>query len=232
MPVIDPDIERIYRAVLDAEREKAAARARFFLPSEPVQVHPKQSALMQRLLHGKQPLVMPPPKVDNVPWYAVIEADGPLEIASLSMRPSRPGQQVLINGDGWLVTRVLSRDCVQVTYPGWQAMGFEWRLECCSIDSEKSGFGIIFDGRKAHTEKEVNQLIEEVCAARTTSEDQALGRSQVAMRESLLERVLQQSPIGVGFEFVNGRVFVRRWQIERIAPDTLADSVFWVPPWV
>lgn len=169
---------------------------------------------------------MPPPRFDNVPWYEAVESNQPLEIAKLSLLPNRPGQQVLIHGDSWLVLRLVAPRCVILTYPGWQGIGFEWRLECKSVDSADSAYGIILDGRKAHTEREVIELLDALCEERIRVGN-APGVSRELMRKGLLRELLRRSVLDTGYEFINGRVHVRRWQIVRSAPALLDDAIYW-----
>ena len=74
-----------------------------------------RSALLARLLAGKQPLRAPPPSTFHRPWYEVIEDDGPFEVvlsdAHLSSAASAHGHQesahsVCIDRCPWQVVRM------------------------------------------------------------------------------------------------------------------------------
>ena len=74
-----------------------------------------RSALLARLLAGKQPLRAPPPSTFHRPWYEVIEDDGPFEVvlgdAHCSSCPTDPGHHesahsICIDHCPWQIVRM------------------------------------------------------------------------------------------------------------------------------
>lgn len=74
-----------------------------------------RSALLARLLAGKQPLRAPPPSTFHRPWYEVIEDDGPFEVvlgdAHYSCCPADPGHHesahsICIDHCPWQIVRM------------------------------------------------------------------------------------------------------------------------------
>lgn len=101
----------------------------------------KKSSLYQRLLNGKRPLVIPPPLNHSYPWYRVVESEIPV---SLPFGPTdwapdwdtRHG--IAINQDVWsLISGDIAQD-ITVTFPGWDTLGFVWRVWLVDEPAEKT----------------------------------------------------------------------------------------------
>ncbi len=91
--------------------EYLAEDAPFFLKFRKEPPLLARSALMNRLLNGKDPLPYPPPKSDATPWYSLVEDN---EVHRVSLDLGRPTMlavdsyvkasqlgQLFINGNGW-----------------------------------------------------------------------------------------------------------------------------------
>ena len=74
-----------------------------------------RSALLARLLDGKEPLRAPPPSTFHHPWYEVIEEDGPFAVmlsdAHVSSQPARPDSpdsthSICVDHCPWTVVRL------------------------------------------------------------------------------------------------------------------------------
>lgn len=96
----------------------------------------EKSALFNRLLNGKQPLIYPPPCAYSYPWYEVIEENGPfnlsLEAKDLEeiMWENLDGEsQVLIEQTIWKLLEKTSEKEMIVTFGKWEDLGFKWRLK-------------------------------------------------------------------------------------------------------
>ena len=102
-----------------------------------------KSSLFDRLLRGKQALVIPAPLSFSHPWYSVVESNTPQEVLrpeewkpSFIQRAEGAPEQVLIHQTPWdIVERIGSEELI-VTQPEWQRLGFRWRLWRESLDAE------------------------------------------------------------------------------------------------
>lgn len=92
-----------------------------------------KSALFQRLLDGKKPLVEAPPLSYSYPWYSIVEGDHPQDIDQPSacvagVFASADGiDRVLISQALWEVLGRTGDESMTVTIPGWRERGFIWR---------------------------------------------------------------------------------------------------------
>lgn len=90
-----------------------------------------KSALYQRLLAGKRPLVLPPPLNHSYPWYSAVESDSPVSIAfgPTEWAPDWSTHHgVAICQDIWTRLEGDIDSDLTVTFRGWDAMGFVWRV--------------------------------------------------------------------------------------------------------
>ena len=90
-----------------------------------------KSSLYQRLLKGLQPLAIRPPLNHSYPWYSVVESDTPvpLPFGPTDWTPewdTRHG--VAICQDVWDRLPGGNDTDFSVTFPGWDALGFVWRI--------------------------------------------------------------------------------------------------------
>lgn len=90
-----------------------------------------KSSLYKRLLSGKPALAIPPPTAFSYPWYSVVESDDPvpLPFGPTDWKPewsSRHG--VLLQQDVWTRLQGEVTDQIVVTYPGWEELGFSWKV--------------------------------------------------------------------------------------------------------
>lgn len=98
-----------------------------------------KSLLYLRLLNGKDPLLIPPPLAYSYPWYEVVESDNTLQVEEPKPYSGHPNvdNAVSIFQSIW---KVISRneDELQVTYPGWDAKGFKWKVWQEQVSANKS----------------------------------------------------------------------------------------------
>ena len=90
-----------------------------------------KSSLYNRLLSGKPALAIRPPTSFAYPWYSVVESDDPVHLpfGPTDWKPewsSRHG--VLLQQDVWTHLQGEVTDEIVVTYPGWQELGFTWKV--------------------------------------------------------------------------------------------------------
>lgn len=222
----DGSLYKLYRSIVAAERERVKRDLHKRGLRFPMEAGFQDSALIQRLGEGKRAFVIPPPLHDRVPWYDVIESERPIELVTLSLVPSRAGQQILINGDDWRVLRVIGRYRAEVTYMGWQELGFVWRLECKTVDSAGSRYQICLNGECAFTDSDVRDLLYRECE-RISAGNAALASRKEKMMHDMFAQIFRRNATDSGFQIVDGRVHVRRWEIQRISPAELNDSIYW-----
>lgn len=93
----------------------------------------EKSALYQRLLDGKKPLIASPPLVYSYPWYSIVENDQPQDIdqpftCAEGLYVEADGlDRVLISQSLWEVVSRDGEESLTVTWPGWRELGFVWR---------------------------------------------------------------------------------------------------------
>ncbi|HHH9443062.1 TPA: hypothetical protein ACP32N_005050 [Pseudomonas aeruginosa] len=177
----------------------------------------EKSSLYQRLLSGKQPLVLPPPLALSYPWYEVVESDklfAPMD----EPRPfdfSEAGgskiDAVLIDQTAWCVVERISEKELIVSQPGWLELGFRWRYwhhlmradesQACLIAHYERGVGRITTSAqldlecryqaehwKALIEIAVSSLSEE---AKLLAVDPTIGEQTDRMRERMSRSAAQ-----------------------------------------
>lgn len=96
----------------------------------------EKSALYHRLSEGREPLVVPPPLSHSYPWYEAVESSEPLEI----MEPFVvTADEDFAGREGLVIHQCLwtlldgaaagaEKDEKRATYPGWEELGFTWRV--------------------------------------------------------------------------------------------------------
>jgi hypothetical protein len=82
----------------------------------------RKSALLQRMLEGKEPLPIPPPKAHSYPWYDLIETGigNPYEVWEANDAISTALAEfpaIVIDQSIWKVLEKLDEDSWLVTYP-------------------------------------------------------------------------------------------------------------------
>lgn len=95
-----------------------------------------KSALLDRLLAGKEPLPSPPPTCMSYPWYAVVEEPGPhgcevggaVTLGALIGQPEPDGRaRVVVNQAVWIVEREVAGDELHVRWRDGQPLYRLWR---------------------------------------------------------------------------------------------------------
>lgn len=95
----------------------------------------EKSALFARLRKGGRPLVVPPPLSYSYPFYSAVEAHGPIQVSDVHIRPDLSAfrtvdekKTVLVQQAMWILKSHTQAGDMIITYPGWNELGFEWRL--------------------------------------------------------------------------------------------------------
>lgn len=104
-------------------------------PTELIQfeIDIRKSALLTRMLGGKDPLPEPPPKAFSYPWYSLIEqGEGdPFEVVEVDpfevVEVGKDLTRILIDQHIWDVIKKISDTEYQITYNGEQGK-FRWKL--------------------------------------------------------------------------------------------------------
>ncbi len=100
-----------------------------------ITINAHKSALLKRLLDGKEPLPVAPPLSFSYPWYDLIEDgyDEPLEVWKLS-RPGEP-DKIVINQHRWPLVRENAADDWVVSHTD----GTLWRVWCVAAEGGPLG---------------------------------------------------------------------------------------------
>lgn len=92
-----------------------------------------KSALYQRLLEGKKPLIAAPPLSYSYPWYSIVEGDQaqdidpPFDSVGGLLAEDDGIARVVISQSLWEVLSRGDGESMTVTVPGWRERGFVWR---------------------------------------------------------------------------------------------------------
>lgn len=105
-----------------------------------------KSALYGRLCEGRAPLVVPPPLSHSYPWYEAVESGEPLAIMEpfvVAADEDFAGRQgLVINQCFWTLldgaVAGAGGNEKRVTYPGWEELGFTWRVWLERVPAERS----------------------------------------------------------------------------------------------
>jgi len=157
--IMDDNIERQMLDLTDEHRASFASQGqltdhsiRAFLRAT-VDIHPdvnkSKSALLGRLVDGKEPLKFAPPLSFALPWYDVIEGDGPwnitvsrkiksvdqLRCTGLDYSTAQIFSGITINQCVWTMLEYRCDTEVVVSYRKWHDVGYTWLL---SLDEVKA----------------------------------------------------------------------------------------------
>jgi hypothetical protein len=126
-----------------------------------------KSALLNRIASGLWPFVVSPPVSMSYPWYSVVESDEPEELwldapsadellklgekSSAWLRNNVKGlsnlfkidQMVPVNQSLWKVVQVVGPEELHITWPGWEELGFVWRLAIDEVSATVSSQHIV-----------------------------------------------------------------------------------------
>lgn len=173
---VDPILER-YRSVV----AKAGAQENQIL---------SKSTLFHRLKEGKEPLLLPPPLANSYPWHEVVECDGRHELFDEPYVWEVEWAQrngVLICQDVWTVLSGLGTQELMVTYPGWQELGFVWRVWGCTVPADETKASLVCWHRKDAQRLNTLQLVRAECAARANEWARWLNLSSALEESQLLD---------------------------------------------
>lgn len=173
---VDPILER-YRSVV----AKAGAQENHIL---------SKSTLFHRLKEGKEPLLLPPPLANSYPWHEVVECDSRHELFDEPYIwdvewATRKG--VLICQDVWTVLSGLGTREMMVTYPGWQELGFVWRVWGCTVPADETKATLVCWHRKDVPRLNTLELVRAECDARASEWARWLDLSAALNEAQLLD---------------------------------------------
>lgn len=91
------------------------------------------SALLRRLLAGKDPLPLPPPRNCSQPWYSLIEDGEGWALELVRQQPDRPGVPFMVavaQDAGWVVVNQPSATTYRLRYVAHEPGGPVWLATC------------------------------------------------------------------------------------------------------
>ncbi|CEK42608.1 hypothetical protein P5706_35695 [Pseudomonas sp. ChxA] len=147
-----------------------------------------KSSLYQRLLKGLQPLAIRPPLNHSYPWYSVVESDTPvpLPFGPTDWTPewdTRHG--VAICQDVWDRLPGGNDTDFSVTFPGWDALGFVWRIWQADEAAETTTAHLVCWHREDITKLTTPDLVEAECRWRAERDASWLSRAGQMSNEDL-----------------------------------------------
>lgn len=147
-----------------------------------------KSSLYQRLLKGLRPLVIRPPLNHSYPWYNVVESDTPVHLpfGPAEWAPewdSRHG--VAICQDVWTRLEGGNPTDFTVTFPGWDALGFVWRIWEADEAAETTTAHLVCWHREDIGKLTTPELVEAECRWRAERDASWLSRAGQMNNEDL-----------------------------------------------
>ncbi|MGE8065212.1 hypothetical protein [Pseudomonas sp. NPDC089569] len=126
-----------------------------------------KSSLYQRMKEGKDPLIIPPPLASSYPWHDVVESDHRHELFDEPWDVDwHSTDAVLIRQDVWTVLTGKGTQEMLVTYPGWQELGFVWRVWGCTVAATETTASLVCWHRKDVQRLTTPELVQAECDAR------------------------------------------------------------------
>ncbi|MCU9528473.1 hypothetical protein [Pseudomonas mosselii] len=185
-----------------------------------------KSVLYQRLLAGLQPLILPPPLNHSYPWYRVVESDSPISIpfGPEEWTPdwdSRHG--VLICQSVWTRLEGDVASDLTVTCPGWDAMGFVWRIWQADEPASAATATLCCWHRDDVSRLTTPELVEAECRWRIEREAAWVSAAGKMDDEALREAIISSGQAGkpgdrlVGFIASQCVMHIRALKEQRIA---------------
>lgn len=166
--------------------------------------HPKfeKSALFQRLSNKARPFKLAPPGSFGSSWHELIDIDKKHELVmfndDLDINKFINKKKIIIHQHEWRVVDIVSDKKALITYPGWDKLGFVWKIELVKYSCKDTKSFICIP---ADTGKERVTTLDELRQVQLQSVERKYNSVKMALDNSYYEnqKAINIEKYGKGF---------------------------------